>query len=256
MTNQTRDKADAPSAEARRPRLPDPPPGAAADWTVPQHWDELTAEDHWVWDTLFARQQTLLHGRSVHAFEEGLDVLAPVAARHSDFDELNERLSARTGWTVVAVPGLVPDDVFFAISPTAASRPATSSARPGSSTIWRSPTSSTTCSATSPCSPSPAVADFMQASASSACAALELGQLHRLARLYWYTVEFGLAREAGRAQIYGAGILSSFGECRISRSKAPSPTGRLRSRARAPHPLPDRHLPAGLLRHRPISRTS
>ena len=39
---------------------PVPPPGADADWTVPQHWDELTAEDHWVWDTLFARQQTLL----------------------------------------------------------------------------------------------------------------------------------------------------------------------------------------------------
>ena len=50
---------------------PVPPPGAAADWTVPQHWDELTDEDHWVWDTLFARQQTLLHGRAVQEFEEG-----------------------------------------------------------------------------------------------------------------------------------------------------------------------------------------
>src|SRR3546814_7098132 len=51
-----------------------PPSGAAEDWTVPQRWDELTAEDHWVWDTLFARQQTLLHGRAVEAFERGLDM--------------------------------------------------------------------------------------------------------------------------------------------------------------------------------------
>ena len=52
---------------------PSPPPGVADDWTVPQHWDELTAGDHWVWDTLFARQQSLLHGRVVSAFERGLD---------------------------------------------------------------------------------------------------------------------------------------------------------------------------------------
>ena len=92
---------------------PTPPAGAAADWTVPQRWDELTAEDHWVWDTLFARQQTLLHGRAVEAFEQGLDVLHLSRPGVPNFDELNEKLHGRTGWTVVAVPGLVPDDVFF-----------------------------------------------------------------------------------------------------------------------------------------------
>src|SRR5947209_18287337 len=54
---------------------PTPPPGAEADWTVPQRWEELTAEDHWVWDTLFARQQKLLNGRAVEDFQQGLDVL-------------------------------------------------------------------------------------------------------------------------------------------------------------------------------------
>ena len=92
---------------------PVPPPSAAADWTVPQHWDELTAEDHWVWDTLFARQQTLLHDRAVTAFQEGLDILHLSRPGVPNFDELSEKLQARTGWTVVAVPGLVPDDVFF-----------------------------------------------------------------------------------------------------------------------------------------------
>ena len=92
---------------------PVPPPGAAADWTIPQRWEEFTAEDHWVWDTLFARQQSLLQGRAVAEFAQGLDVLSLSRPGIPDFDELNERLNARTGWTVVAVPGLVPDDVFF-----------------------------------------------------------------------------------------------------------------------------------------------
>jgi hypothetical protein len=90
-----------------------PPPGAAADWTVPQNWDELGAEEHAVWDLLFARQQKALAGRAVNAFEQGLEVLRLGHPGVPEFGELNERLFGRTGWTVVAVPGLVPDDVFF-----------------------------------------------------------------------------------------------------------------------------------------------
>src|SRR5258707_15515107 len=89
------------------------PAGAAADWTVPQHWDELTAEDHWVWDTLFARQKTLLHGRAVRAFEEGLDVLNLSRDGIPDFGELNEKLGERTGWTVVAGLNHIPGPPFF-----------------------------------------------------------------------------------------------------------------------------------------------
>ena len=90
-----------------------PPPGAAADWTVPQNWEALGAEEHAVWDLLFARQQKALAGRAVNAFEQGLEVLRLGHPGVPEFGELNERLFARTGWTVVAVPGLVPDDVFF-----------------------------------------------------------------------------------------------------------------------------------------------
>ena len=97
----------------RAPAGAEPAPGAAADWTVPQHWDELTDEDHWVWDTLFARQKTLLHDKVVGAFEEGLDILDLSRPGVPNFDELNVRLGERTGWKVVAVPGLIPDSVFF-----------------------------------------------------------------------------------------------------------------------------------------------
>jgi phenylalanine-4-hydroxylase len=199
---------------------PTPPRGAAADWTVPQHWEELTAEDHWVWDTLFARQQTLLHGRAVEAFQEGLDVLHLSRPGVPNFDELNEKLGARTGWTVVAVPGLVPDDVFF--DHLSKRRfPAGNFIRQARQLDYlEEPDVFHDVFGHVPLLAQPAVADFMQALGELGLQALEKNALHRLARLYWYTVEFGLARENGDLKIYGAGILSSFGESHYSLESA------------------------------------
>ena len=199
---------------------PTPPPGAAADWTVPQHWEELTAEDHWVWDTLFARQQTLLHGRAVAAFEQSLEVLHLSRPGVPNFDELNEKLHARTGWTVVAVPGLVPDDVFFKHL-SERRFPAGNFIRQAKQLDYlEEPDVFHDVFGHVPLLAQPAVADFMQALGELGLQALDKGQLHRLARLYWYTVEFGLAREDGNLRIYGAGILSSFGESHYSLESA------------------------------------
>ena len=90
-----------------------PPEGAGADWTIPQGWDRYTAEEHAIWDTLYARQAALLPGRASDAFLRGLDLLKLSEAGIPDFAELSDRLMKLTGWQVVAVPGLVPDDVFF-----------------------------------------------------------------------------------------------------------------------------------------------
>lgn len=199
---------------------PVPPPGAAADWTVPQHWNELTAEDHWVWDTLFARQRTLLHGRAVSDFEEGLEVLRLSRPGVPNFDELNEKLHARTGWRVVAVPGLVPDDVFFRHLSNR-TFPAGNFIRKASQLDYlEEPDVFHDVFGHVPMLAQPAVADFMQELGVRGLEAFDLGQLHRIARLYWYTVEFGLTREAGRLKIYGAGILSSFGESHYSLESA------------------------------------
>ena len=199
---------------------PMPPPGAAADWTVPQRWEELTAEDHWVWDTLFARQQTLLHDRAVTAFQEGLDILHLSRPGVPNFDELSEKLQARTGWTVVAVPGLVPDDIFF--DHLSKRRfPAGSFIRQAKQLDYlEEPDVFHDVFGHVPLLAQPAVADFMQALGELGLQSLEKGALHRLARLYWYTVEFGLAREGGALKIYGAGILSSFGESHYSLESA------------------------------------
>jgi len=198
----------------------DLPPGAAADWTVPQHWDELTDEDHWVWDTLFARQQTLLHGRAVREFEESLEVLHLSRPGIPNFDELNEKLGARTGWKVVAVPGLVPDEVFFEHL---ANRrfPAGNFIRKADQLDYlEEPDVFHDVFGHVPLLAQPAVADFMQELGFLGRQAIEIGELHRVARLYWYTVEFGLALERGKPKIYGAGILSSFGESHYSLESA------------------------------------
>ncbi|HEY0130957.1 MAG TPA: phenylalanine 4-monooxygenase, partial [Allosphingosinicella sp.] len=92
---------------------PTRPPGTAEDWTIPQNWARFGAEEHRVWDVLYARQRRKLSGRAVGAFEQGLDSLLLSRSGIPDFDDLNARLFARSGWTVVAVPGLLPDEVFF-----------------------------------------------------------------------------------------------------------------------------------------------
>lgn len=202
----------APAHAHRAPAGAQPPDGVGSDWIVPQHWDELTAEDHWVWDTLFARQKTLLHDRAVSQFEEGLDLLSLSRSGIPDFDELNDRLSARTGWTVAAVPDLIPDEVFF--------RHLSERRLPVGDFI-RSPKQLDYLGEPDvfhdvfghvPLLAQPAVADFMMELGELGLRSIEMNAIDRVARLYWYTIETGLALEGGELKIYGAGILSSFGE--------------------------------------------
>jgi phenylalanine-4-hydroxylase len=199
---------------------PVPPPGAAADWTVPQHWDDLTDEDHWVWDTLFARQKAMLHDRAVREFEESVEVLQLSRPGIPNFEELNEKLGARTGWQVVAVPGLVPDDVFFEHLRNRRFPAGNFIRKANQLDYLEEPDVFHDVFGHVPLLAQPAVADFMEELGHLGEQAMPIGQLHRVARLYWYTVEFGLALEGGKPRIYGAGILSSFGESHYSLDSA------------------------------------
>jgi phenylalanine-4-hydroxylase len=217
-----------------------PPPGCAADWTIPQHWERFSAEEHGVWDLLFARQSEMLRGRAVSDFFDGLDVLRLSRPGIPDFEELNERLFARTGWTIVSVPGLVPDDIFF--DHLSKRRfPAGNFIRSADSLDYlEAPDVFHDVFGHVPLLAQPAVADFMQAMGAEGLAALAAGSLHRLARLYWYSVEFGLAREKGETRIYGAGLLSSFGESHFAlESDAPR-----RGRFVLPQVLRTRYCPS------------
>jgi phenylalanine-4-hydroxylase len=165
-----------------------------------------------VWDTLFARQTTMLPGRASEAFLRGVDVLRLTKPGIPDFAELSERLTAATGWRVVAVPGLVPDAVFFDHLANRTFVAGNFIRRADQLDYLQEPDVFHDVFGHVPMLADPVFADYMAAYGRGGQRAGSLGALKRLARLYWYTVEFGLVEEAGALRIYGAGIVSSRGE--------------------------------------------
>ncbi|WDF74466.1 phenylalanine 4-monooxygenase [Novosphingobium sp. KACC 22771] len=198
------------------------PPEAAPDWTVPQEWGQYSAQEHGVWDHLFARQSRLLPGRVAPAFLEGLDILRLSKPGIPDFAELNARLMDATGWQVVAVPGLVPDAVFFDHLANRRFVAGRFIRKPDQIDYLEEPDIFHDVFGHVPLLANPVFADYMQAYGRGGQRAGELGAIERLARLYWYTVEFGLIRGKQGLQIYGAGIVSSFSETLFA-LKDPSP---------------------------------
>ncbi len=165
-----------------------------------------------MWDTLFARQADMLPGRASDAFLRGLDVLRLEKPGIPDFAELNQRLMAVTGWQVVAVPGLVPDDVFFDHLANRRFVSGNFIRRADQLDYLQEPDVFHDVFGHVPMLADPVFADYMQAYGKGGLRSLGFSALHKLARLYWYTVEFGLVRENGGVRIYGAGIVSSYGE--------------------------------------------
>ena len=189
-----------------------PPPGARADWTIDQGWDRYTPAEHHLWVTLYERQTALLPDRACDPFLRGLEALDLCRAGIPDFARINEELKRLTGWTVVAVPGLVPDAVFFEHL---ANRrfPAGQFIRtPDQLDYLQEPDIFHDVFGHVPMLTDPTFADYMQAYGQGGLRALGLGRLHNLARLYWYTVEFGLLQTPKGLRIYGAGIVSSHAE--------------------------------------------
>ena len=184
----------------------------SADFTIPQRWADYTAAEHAVWDTLFARQSAMLQGRAAPAFLHGLDVLKMTRPGIPDFAELSARLMDLTGWQVVAVPGLVPDEVFY--QHLAERRFVAGRFIRGAEQLdyLEEPDVFHDVFGHVPLLADPVFADYMQAYGRGGLRAAGAGAIARLARLYWYTVEFGLVRDGDALKLYGAGIVSSHGE--------------------------------------------
>jgi phenylalanine-4-hydroxylase len=193
-----------------------PPAGAGADWTVAQDWQHYTAEEHATWDTLFARQSALLPGRASEAYLRGLDVLKLSKPGIPDFAELSERLMKLTGWQVVAVPGLVPDDVFFDHMANRRFVAGNFIRRPDQLDYLEEPDVFHDVFGHVPMLADPVFADYLEAYGRGGQRALSMDALKYLGRLYWYTVEFGLIAEPEGLRIYGSGIVSSFAETRFA----------------------------------------
>ncbi len=199
-----------------------PPEGAAADWTIPQNWSAYTEVEHQTWNTLYERQMKILPGRASEAFLRGLDALDLNAGGIPDFEVINPKLQALTGWTVVCVPGLVPDEVFF---DHLANRRFVSGQfirKPDQLDYLQEPDIFHDVFGHVPMLTDPDFAAYMEAYGKGGQRAASLGMLPNLARLYWYTVEFGLMQEADGLRIYGAGIVSSATESVFS-LEDPSP---------------------------------
>jgi phenylalanine-4-hydroxylase len=183
-----------------------------ADWTIDQGWEHYSAADHATWKTLFERQTRLLPGRVCDEFAAGMQALPLSADRIPEFERLNETLMPRTGWQVVAVPGLVPDEVFFEHLANRRFPAGNFIRKPEQLDYLQEPDVFHDVFGHVPMLMNPVMADFIQAYGVGGLRAQKLGVLHQLARVYWYTVEFGLVRQAEGIRIYGAGIASSYTE--------------------------------------------
>lgn len=184
---------------------------AGADFVVEQRWEDYGEAEHALWRRLYQRQIGLLPGYACEAYRESLAKLE-VSSGIPRLEELSRALRRASGWTLVAVPGLIPDLSFFEHL---ASRrfPVTRWLRaPEEFDYIVEPDVFHDFFGHVPMLFNPAFAEYMQAYGLGGLKAARLDALKMLARLYWYTVEFGLLHTSEGLRIYGAGILSSGGE--------------------------------------------
>jgi phenylalanine-4-hydroxylase len=189
---------------------------ARSDWTIDQGWERYTQQEHGVWKTLYARQSKLLPGHACDEFVQGMQALPIGADAIPDFRRLSDVLMKHTGWQVVAVPGLVPDEVFF---DHLANRrfPAGQFVRRADQLDYlEEPDVFHDVFGHVPMLLNPVIADYIQAYGVGGLRAQRLGVLTHLARVYWYTVEFGLLEQKEGLRIYGSGIVSSYSETRFA----------------------------------------
>jgi len=186
------------------------------DYVVPQCWESFTEEDHAVWDLLFARQVELLGTRVVSPFFDGIDLLRLSHPGVPELAELNAILEPRTGWRTVAVPGLVPDEIFFAMLSERVFPIGNFIRTREQLDYLEAPDCFHDLFGHIPMLAHHDFAEMAEHIGRLGLSAIAAGEGHRAARLYWHSVEFGLAREGGELKILGAGLASSFGESHFS----------------------------------------
>jgi phenylalanine-4-hydroxylase len=191
--------------------------GAAADYTVGQNWRAYSEEEHAIWAQLYRRQIDLIERYAAPEFLQGVRALGASSTRIPRFEDANRVLADSTGWRIVAVPGLIPEQTFFEHLAN----------RHFPVTVWIrrrdeldylvEPDVFHDFFGHVPLLTIPAFARFMQAYGEAGPKALATtGALSMLSRLYWYMVEFGLIQTPAGLRVYGAGILSSKGETMYS----------------------------------------
>ena len=185
---------------------------AGPDFRIAQNYDGYSADEHAIWRTLFERQSGLLADHAAPEFMAGLRLLGVDAHSIPVLEEASERLQRLTGFEVIGVPGLIPEADFFAHL----------AERRFPVTVWMrrreeldylvEPDLFHDFFGHLPMLAHTVFANFIQAYGAIGAHARDPAALKMLARLYWYTVEFGLVTTSRGLRAYGAGILSSNGE--------------------------------------------
>jgi phenylalanine-4-hydroxylase len=175
------------------------------DMTIAQDWGAYTPAEHGLWRWLHDRQAGLMRRYAAGTVTRALARL-DYATAIPDLEKVSASLRRATGWRLVAVPGLIPDEVLFT-SGVGSSRSPRTQGRGSVTSSARHFHDMAMC---------PVVRSSLRRLPCTVRAEARLGTTDLLARVYWYTVEFGLVREAGELRAFGAGILSSFAETQFS----------------------------------------
>lgn len=186
--------------------------GARPSCFVEQEWSRYTAENHAVWAILYDRRMRTLRETGSRVFLEGAERIGLRPDRVPDLIDVNRRLAARTGWAAVGVSGYLPARDFFSCLGERRF-PTTLTVRPRSQLDYLpEPDIFHHVFGHVPLHADPVFADFLQHFGRLAAAAATEDQVQGLARLFWFTVEFGLIHEQGVVKVYGSGLISSHGD--------------------------------------------
>ena len=182
-------------------------PGDLEFFTIKQK--DFTPVEHGTWSTLYKRQKEILKGRAVDMFMDSLSTLGISEKGVPQLSEINSILQKRTGWQVVAVPGLIPEEPFFELLANRRFPVGNFIRTPENLDYIQEPDIFHDVFGHVPILADPVFADYVEAFGKGGIKAMKAGMTAKLARLYWYTVEFGLIQQKDGLRIYGAGILSS-----------------------------------------------
>lgn len=187
-------------------------PESLATAFTQQDWDAYSDEQHQVWATLYSRRMPVLRRTASRVFLEGAATIGLDEQSIPELATLNRRLLARTGWSAVPVEGFIPAGEFFQCL---AGRvfPTTVTIRPADRLDYvPEPDIFHDVFGHVPLHADPVFADFLQRFGAAAASATDPDTTEQLARLFWFTVEFGLIREGGEVKVYGSGLISSHAD--------------------------------------------
>jgi phenylalanine-4-hydroxylase len=184
---------------------------AGADYSVEQDWAKYSAEEHGLYRRLFERQSKLVPR---YACPEWIEAIGGLDASQEipEFTQVSKKLKARTGWEIVAVPGLIPDEAFFTHLANRRFPVTVWLRKPEEFDYIVEPDVFHDFFGHVPLLFDPVYADHLHEYGKGGLKAMRLEAVKYLARLYWFTIEFGLIKTGEGIRAYGAGLMSSGGE--------------------------------------------